>query len=422
MPLLALGLNHRTAPVAIRETTVFAPDKLDIALQELMAVPDVQEAAIISTCNRTEIYCRLSSEQPDRTLAWFLDHHGMHDIDHDSCIYRFIDKKTVQHLFRVACGLDSMVLGEPQILGQLKSAYRHAEQAGTLGLQLSRLFQHAFSVAKQVRSETTIGTNPVSVAYAAVRMTQQIFSDLNQLTVLLIGAGETIELAARHFQQHGVENFVIANRTLERGETLTKKFGGTAIRLGELGDYLHQADIVLTSTASQLPIIGKGAVEAALRLRKHKPMFMLDIAVPRDIEPQVGQLADVYLYNVDDLQTVIDENRRSREVAAEKAETIVDLQVENFINWQRSLEAVYTIRKYRENAREISQLALEKAKRMLAQGKDPVEVLEQLSNMLTNKLLHAATKNLDRAAREGRDDLLQAAHELFSSTDKENKN
>jgi glutamyl-tRNA reductase len=422
MPLLTLGLNHRTAPVTIREQTVFAPDKISLALRDLITVPDVHEAAIISTCNRTEIYCHLSSEQPDRTLSWFLDHHGMHDMDHAAFIYHYIDQKTIQHLFRVACGLDSMVLGEPQILGQLKAAYRHAEEAGTLGRQLGKLFQHAFSVAKQVRTETSIGANPVSVAFAAVRMAQQIFSDMSQLTVLLIGAGETIELAARHFTRNGVNRIIVANRTLAHGKALADKFNGTAIKLASLGEYLHQADIVVSSTASQLPIIGKGAVETALKQRRHQPMFMLDIAVPRDIEPQVSQLADVYLYNVDDLQSVIQENRRSREDAAKKAEAIIDMQVESFIAWQRSLEAVHTIRKYRENAQQMGQQSLIKAKQMLAQGKDPLEVLEQLSNTLTKKLLHVTTKNLDRAAREGREDLLQAAHELFISPDKDKKN
>lgn len=422
MPLLTLGLNHRTAPVAIREQAVFAPEKIDLALRELITVPDVREAAIISTCNRTEVYCHLSSEQPDQTLSWFLGHHGMRDMDHETFIYQHIDQKTIQHLFRLACGLDSQILGEPQILGQLKSAYRHAEQAGTLGNQLGRLFQHAFSVAKQVRTETNIGANPVSVAFAAVRMAQQIFSNMEQLTVLLIGAGETIELAARHFQQIGVKKFIIANRTLERGKALARKTQGLSIKLAELGEYLPQADIILSSTASQLPIIGKGAVESALKQRKHRPVFMLDIAVPRDIEPQVGQLADVYLYNVDDLQAVIQENRRSREDAAKKAEVIIDMHVERFVSWQRSLEAVHTIRKYRENAQQISQQSLTKARQMLAQGKDPHEVLEQLSSTLTNKLLHATTKNLDRAAREGREDLLQAAHELFVSPNKDNKN
>lgn len=420
MPLLALGLNHLTAPVAVRELSVFAPEKIDSALQELMCVPDVEEAAIISTCNRTEIYCHLTSEQPDRTLAWFLDHHGMHDVKHEDFLYHYIDSKTVKHLFRVACGLDSMVLGEPQILGQLKSAYRQAEKAGTLGQQLGKLFQHAFSVAKRVRTETHIGANPVSVAFAAVRMAQQIFSNLADLTVLLVGAGETIELAAKHLQQQNVRRIIIANRTIGRAETLARQVDGMAVRLADLGDFLPQADIVISSTASQLPIIGKGAMESALKQRKHRPMFMLDIAVPRDIEPQVAQLADVYLYNLDDLHSVIEENLRSREQAATEAEIIIDHEVVQFSAWQRSLEAVHTIRQYRDNAQQLQQQMLEKTRRMIAQGRDPIEVLEYLSHTLTNKLLHATTRNLDHAAREGREDLLRAAHELFTLPDKNN--
>ena len=422
MPLLTLGLNHRTAPVAIRELTVFAPDKIDSALHELITVPEVEEAAILSTCNRTEIYCQINSQQPDRALSWFIDHHGMHDMRHEDFLYHFFDQKTVRHLFRVACGLDSMVLGEPQILGQLKAAYRQAEQAGTLGRQLGKLFQNAFTAAKQVRTETDLGANPVSVAFAAVRMAQQIFSDLGQLTVLLIGAGETIELVARHLKQQNVKKMIIANRTIERGEYLATQVGGTPIKLADLGDYLHQADILVSSTASQLPIIGKGAIESALVKRKHRPIFMLDIAVPRDIEPQVGQLSDVYLYNVDDLHTVIEENRRSRALAAEEAEAIIEQQVDAFASWQRSRDAVETIRTYRDSAQQLRQDALDRARRQISQGKSPDEVLEQLANTLTNKLLHAPTKNLDRAAREGREDILQAAQELFIPPNGDNNN
>ncbi len=422
MPLLALGLNHRTAPVAIREQTVFSPEKIDSALLELTTVAEVEEAAIISTCNRTEIYCHLNSPNPEQTLAWFINHHGMANAQHEEFLYHYFDYETVKHLFRVACGLDSMVLGEPQILGQLKTAYRQAEQSGALGQQLGKLFQHAFSVAKQVRTETSLGANPVSVAFAAVRMAQQIFSDLKQLTVLLIGAGETIELAAKHLQKQQVKKIIIANRSIDRSESLAQQVDGTAIKLADLGEHLHKADILLSSTASQLPIVGKGAVESALVKRKHKPIFMLDIAVPRDIEPQVGQLSDVYLYNVDDLHSVIEENRRSREAAAEEAEAIVEQQVQSFIGWQRSLEAVDSIRSYRDRAHQMRLDALEKAQRLVAQGKDPNEVLEQLSNMITNKLLHTTTKNLDRAAREGREDILQAAKILFLSPDEDKNN
>lgn len=421
MALLALGLNHKTSPVAIREQVVFAPENIGTALHELVSVPTINEAAIISTCNRTEIYCCLETQDEGPALRWFLDHHGINGVDHNAFLYSYLDTKSVRHLLRVACGLDSMVLGEPEILGQLKTAYRQAEDAGTVGRHLSKLFQHAFSVAKYVRTETSIGMHPVSVAFTAVRLAQKIFTQLNKQTAVLIGAGETIELVARHLQNNGIGKLVIVNRTLERAKAVARQFGAKAVPLAELGTYLSKADILISSTASQLPIIGKGAVETALKQRKHKPMFMVDIAVPRDIEPEVGKLADVYLYNVDDLNTVIDENRQSREEAAEQAETIIDYKVEEFVSWQRSLNAVETIRHYRESAHEASQHSLEKARRLLAQGKSPEEALQYLAHTLTNKLLHDTTVRLDHAARAGRHELLDAANELLNPQTKPQK-
>ncbi len=421
MSLLALGLNHKTAPVNIREQLVFAPERITSALHELTAVPSINEAAIISTCNRTEVYCNLERPDADKpALQWFLNHHGMQQLDHDNLLYQLIDAKTVRHLLRVACGLDSMVIGEPQILGQLKSAYRQAEQAGTIGGQLGKLFQHAFSVAKQVRSDTAIGANPVSVAFAAVRLAKQIFSDLSEQTALMIGAGETIELVARHLQEQGINRIIVANRSLERARQLAARFNGTPVLLSDLCEYLPQADILISSTASQLPIIGKGAVESTLKKRKHRPVFMIDLAVPRDIESQVGDLEDVYLYNIDDLQAVIEENLRSREDAAVHAETIIDCKVSEFIAWQRSLDASQTIRDYREDAVVLRESALQKARQLLAGGKSPEESLEYLAHNLTNKLLHNTTIKLDKAARDGRQDILQAAYELFRQDNKKN--
>lgn len=413
MALLALGLNHKTSPVSLREQVVFAPENVSSALHDLVAVPTINEAAIISTCNRTEIYCCLESQDEGPALRWFLDHHRMRDSDHSTFVYRYLDTKSIRHLLRVACGLDSMVLGEPEILGQLKTAYRQAEDAGTLGRQLGKLFQHAFSVAKCVRTETSIGAHPVSVAFTAVRLAQKIFTKLNKQTAVLIGAGETIELVARHLRNNGIGKLVIVNRTLERAKAVARQFGAEAVPLAELGAWLSKADILISSTASQLPIIGKGAVETALKQRKHKPMFMVDIAVPRDVEPEVGKLADVYLYNIDDLNAVIDENRQSREEAAQQAEVIIDYKVEEFVSWQRSLNAVDTIRYYRETAQEVSRHSLEKAQRLLAQGKSPEEALQYLAHTLTNKLLHDTTVRLDHAARAGRHELLDAANELL---------
>lgn len=414
MPLLALGLNHTTAPVALREQAAFAPEEIVLALKALAAVPAVNEAAIISTCNRTEIYCWLEQEDPTPALQWFLEHHGLQHQGPSDFLYRYIDAHTVRHLLRVACGLDSMVLGEPQILGQLKASYRQALEAGTIGLQLRRLFEHAFAVAKEVRTETAIGANPVSIAYAAVRLAQQIFTDLRRQTALLIGAGETIELVARHLQDNGIGQLVIANRTVERGRKLASQSNTKAIRLSELPSHLPAADILISCTASQLPIIGKGAIESALKERKHRPMFIVDIAVPRDVEPEVGKLQDVYLYNIDDLQSVIETGRQLRNEAAKQAETIIEQRVEDFMSWQRSLDAVHTIRSYREQAKTASEEVLEKARRMLQNGKSPEEALEYLAHSLTNKLLHNTTIRLDQAARNGRQDLLEAAHEILN--------
>lgn len=418
MPLLALGLNHNTAPVALREQAAFAPEEIILALRGLAAVPAVNEAAIISTCNRTEIYCFLEQEDHTPALQWFLEHHGLQPLPGPSdFLYRYIDTHTVRHLLRVACGLDSMVLGEPQILGQLKEAYRQAQEAGTIGLQLRRLFEHAFAVAKEVRTETAIGANPVSIAYAAVRLAQQIFTDLNRQTALLIGAGETIELVARHLRDNGVGRLIIANRTLERGRRLAVQFEATAVRLSELPAQLPSADILITCTASQLPIIGKGAIESALKERRHRPMFIVDIAVPRDVEPEVGRLQDVYLYNIDDLQSVIETGRQLRSEAARQAETIIEQRIEDFMSWQRSLDAVHTIRSYRDHAKTASAEVLEKARRLLQSGKTPEQALEYLAHTLTNKLLHNTTVRLDQAARDGRQDLLEAAHEILNPAD-----
>ena len=414
MPLFALGLNHRSAPLAVREQIVFAPDRIGGALQELMHVAAVNEAAIVSTCNRTEVYCHLEDDDHAAALQWFVGQHGIVDESVDDFLYRHVDHKTVRHLLRVACGLDSMVLGETQILGQLKAAYRQAEQAGTLGRQLGKLFQYAFTVAKQVRSTTAISANPVSVAFAAVRCAQRIFADLSQQTALLVGAGETIERVAQHLQSQGMQRLIIANRSLQRATALATQYKAEAIRLAELNQHLFRADIVVSSTASQRPIIGKGAVESAIKQRKHRPIFMVDIAVPRDIEPEVGLLPDVYLSNIDDLEVIVEENRRSRANAADQAELIVASKVEEFIAWQRSLGAVDAIRHYRTTADGMREAALAKAQRLLAQGKNPDDVLQFLAHTLTNKLLHHTTSRLHDAARAGRDDVVEVVNELFT--------
>lgn len=316
-------------------------------------------------------------------------------------------------MMKVAGGLDSLILGEPQILGQMKSAFAVAQEAGTIGGELHGTFQQVFSIAKRVRTETAIGQNPVSVAYAAVTLAQQIFSNLKQDTALLIGAGETIELVARHLVEQGIKQIIVANRTFDRAQRLAREFSGEAILLADIPEHLHRADIVISSTASQLPLLGKGAVESALRQRKHKPMFMLDIAVPRDIEPQVDELEDVYLYTVDDLHSVIDQNKKSRIAAADKAEDIISEGVEQYRRHARTLNAVATVKAYRYKAENLRDIELQKVLRALETGGDAEQLLQQLARNLTNKLIHAPTTILKDASANGRVDMIQVAQELF---------
>ncbi len=419
MTLLALGINHKTAPVDIRERVAFTPEKLPVALRELHAKNYVREVAILSTCNRTELYCGVEGEDTRTVREWFSAFHELKYDDVEPFFYTHPDKQAVRHILRVASGLDSLVLGEPQILGQMKQAYSSATQAGTIGQLLNRLFQHTFSVAKQVRTDTAIGASPISVAFAAVSLSRQIFSDLSKHTALLIGAGETIELVARHLHESGIGRIIVANRTVEKAHNLASEFGGYAIALSEIPDHLAEADMVISSTASQLPILGKGAVESALKQRKRRPMLLVDIAVPRDIESQVGELEDVFLYTVDDLQEIISEGLRSRQEAAKQAEEIIDTQVTHFMSWLRSLSAVETIRDYRQTAELMRDEVLEHAKRQLHAGKPADEVINELARQLTNKLMHYPCYSMKQAGYDGRNELLDAARELFNlkSTD-----
>jgi len=416
MQLLAFGVNHKTAPVAIREQIAFAPECLPSALMELVSYSGAKEAAILSTCNRTELYCG-SVERQEAIIEWLRQYHCMEPNLLETCLYTHPGRSAVRHLLRVASGLDSMVLGEPQILGQIKVAYHHALKAGTAGRVLGRLFQHTFYVAKQVRTDTAIGTSPISVAFAAVSLAKQIFGDLMPTTAFLIGAGETIELTARHLFTNGVGRIIVANRSLEKAHQLASQFNGYAIPLAEMPQHLAEADMVIASTGSQLPILGKGAVERALRTRKHRPIFMVDIAVPRDIEPEVGELQDIYLYNVDDLQEIVQENLCSRLAAVQQAEEIIDTQVEHFMEWIRAQEAVPVICAIREEANQLRQEALEKARRRLAQGHDPNEVLTLLAHNLTNKLLHAPSRQLRTLGATGDENALGAALKIFDIDD-----
>ncbi|MBD7978231.1 MULTISPECIES: glutamyl-tRNA reductase [Pseudomonas] len=413
MAFLALGINHKTASVDVRERVAFTPEQMVEALQQLCRLTSSGEAAILSTCNRSELYVRQESPEADAVLRWLADFHGLSLDDLRACAYVHTEDEAVRHMMRVACGLDSLVLGEPQILGQMKSAYAVAREAGTVGPLLGRLFQATFSTAKTVRTDTAIGENPVSVAFAAVSLAKQIFSNLQNSQALLIGAGETITLVARHLHEQGVKRIVVANRTLERASQLAAEFGARAVLLSEIPDELVGSDIVISSTASQLPILGKGAVERALKLRKHKPMFMVDIAVPRDIEPQVGELDDVYLYTVDDLHDVVEENLKSRQGAAQAAEELVTLGAGEFMVRLRELAAVDVLRAYRQQAEQLRNEELAKAQRLLANGGAPEDVLAQLARSLTNKLLHAPSVQLKKFSADGRGDALAVAQELF---------
>ncbi len=414
MQLIALGLNHTTAPVAIREQVTFSPQRLIHALHDIIEQNIVTEVVIVSTCNRTELYCHAALEQLEQIIDWLCHYHNIQSDALRKHLYTYTDtQQAIHHLLRVACGLDSMVLGEPQILGQLKDAYQTAREAKAINRLLTKAFEYSFSVAKQVRTDTAIGSSPVSVAFAAVRLAQQIFGELNKSTALLLGAGETIELAARHLSENQLNRMIVANRTLERARNLAKEFAGYAITLEEIPMHLAEADIVIASTASPTPILTQETVKNAIKKRKHKPIFMVDIAVPRDIAENVGDLPDVYLYTVDDLNEVIQENLRSRRQAAHQAEEIIDTQVSHFMGWLKSLDAVNTIRDIRDQTQNIQQEVLNKAKRMLNNGKPAHEVVEYVAHTLGNKLIHAPCCQLRRASFEGHNELIHIARQLF---------
>lgn len=416
MAFIALGINHKTASVEVRERVAFSPERLADALRELCREGGAREAAILSTCNRSELYLEMEASGQAQVLQWLAGYHGLELQDLQGCAYTHENDQAVRHMMRVACGLDSLVLGEPQILGQIKDSYEAAREAGTLGPMLGRLFQATFNTAKTVRTDTAIGENPVSVAFAAVSLGKQIFADFSQSQALLIGAGETITLVARHLHEQGVRNIVVANRTLERARALADEFGGRAVVLSDIPDMLVHSDIVISSTASQLPVLGKGAVERALKLRRHKPIFMVDIAVPRDIEPQVAELGDVYLYTVDDLHEVVADNLKSRQGAARAAEELVVRGTMDFMGRMRELEAVDVLRAVRQQGEAVRDEELQKALRALANGASPDDALRQLARGLTNKLLHTPSVQLKRLSADGRHEALAVAQELFGLT------
>jgi glutamyl-tRNA reductase len=421
MPFIVIGINHRTAPVAIREKVVFADPELPSALTELGNVGQVCESLIVSTCNRTELYCYTEAEsgwslddQCKPLIEWLAHWHELEATDIHACLYQHSEADAVRHAFAVAAGLDSMVLGEAQILGQLKDAYRLAQSHGSTGPYLNRLFQAAFSAAKRVRTETRIGASAVSVASAAVSMARTVFENFSDRTVLLVGAGETIALSARHLYANGARRMIVANRTLEHAQELAAEFSAYAITLDQLHVHLAEADIVITSTASPTPVITLAAVQAALRERKHRPIFMVDIAVPRDIEAQVAELDDIYLFTVDHLQNVVTDNLAARQEAAVDARELLHEEVKHFAQQLRTLDAVPTIRQLRAEAEVVRQQTIEQALRMLNNGRPAPEVLQFLADTLTHRLIHAPSQRLRDAGEQGEADLIRAAQELFA--------
>jgi glutamyl-tRNA reductase len=411
MQIFAFGINHQTAPLAVREQVAFPADRLKPALLDLASRRAVKEAAILSTCNRTEIYC--NTEAPEQAIHWLAEFHHLPHSTIQPYLYTLPQEQAVKHAFRVASGLDSMVLGEAQILGQMKQAVRTAEAAGTLGTLLHKLFQRTFAVAKEVRSTTEIGASSISMAAAAVRLAERIFPSIGEQAVLFIGAGEMIELCLDHFAAQHPRAITIANRTVERAQVLARRCRAATLTLNDLPEALHHYDIVVSSTASPLPILGKGMVERAIKQRKHRPMFMVDLAVPRDIEPEVGELPDVFLYTVDDLAHIVQEGLGNRQAAAQQAEAIIESRVKSFMEWVKSRELVPAIRALRDHAERFRRQEMEKASKRLARGDDPALVMEHLSKALMNKLLHAPTDALHHVREEERAELENWLRRLY---------
>ncbi len=415
MQLYTIGVNHTTAPISIREHVAFNNDILHHALSDLTA-HNVAEAAILSTCNRTEIY--VQSANPEPVVNWLAQYHRLDLHNIQPYTYTLSNQEAVKHAFRVASGLDSMVLGEPQILGQFKQSVKVAQDAGTLGTLLHKLFQRTFEVAKEVRTNTDIGGSSISMAAAAVKLAQRIFGDIKNQKILLIGAGEMIELCADHFAAQKPKSMTVANRTIERGALLAAKINAQAVNaeailLNDLPARFAEFDIVITSTASQLPIVGLGMVERAIKTRRHRPIFMVDLAVPRDIEPEVAQLDDVFLYTVDDLAQVVNDGMENRQTAAIDAEMIVAARVENFMQWLKKRDAVPTIKALRDQAEAVRINELEKALKLIQKGENPAIVLDMLSNTLTNKFLHAPSHALNTAHGDEHARLEQLLRQLY---------
>lgn len=403
MAFIALGINHKSASVALREKIAFGPDAMPRAYTELQELDGVDGAVVLSTCNRTELYVYGIKHSQD-LIQWLHQFHQLPENTLSDCLYLHRENDAVHHLMRVASGLDSLVLGEPQILGQVKQSFAQAKAAGALNFTLERMFHKVFSVAKQVRTDTEIGSSAVSVAFASVNLAKQIFGELDKARVLLIGAGETIELVAKHLYEQGARDLTVANRTLDKARLIADNFNGRAVTLHQVSDMLSHADIVISSTAAPLPIVGVGAVDNALKKRRRQPMLLVDLAVPRDIEKEVGELRDAYLYAVDDLQTIVEQNRSARQEAAEEAELIVRHQTEQFAEWLRSLSGVNLIKQVRSQGEAIRDELVESAMLSLEKGQDPQVVLQNMAYKLTNRLLHPTTRMIQNASTHASND------------------
>lgn len=421
MPLHILGLNHSTAPVEIREQVIFAGEEVERTLRELVAVPGIGEAVLLSTCNRTELYVAADSEGASRLGAWLIEDQKLGP-EAVKALFSLAGEDAIRHLFRVACGLDSMILGEPQVLGQLKEAFRLAEAAGTVGPEHQRLFQHSFSVAKKVRTDTEIGSGPVSVAYAAVSLASQFFAGFSQHTALLIGAGATIELVARHLHGKAIGRLFVANRDVSAARVLASRFGGYALPLSELDGVLPDADILISSTASPVPVVTLSQMRQAVQARKRKPVFAVDIAVPRDLDPGIAELTDVYLYTIDDLDKVIVKGQSSREAAVADAERILEDETRRYLDMERSKAVAPVISSLRDHGDCLKREVLEKARRRLAKGQDAEEVLEYAMGSLLKKLLHEPSARLRQAGEAADSRFVDAVRELFDLDQDASKN
>jgi len=421
MPLFTIGISHHTAPIEIREKVAIARSEYSDRVSELCALPGVEEVVVLSTCNRTEIYC-LSTEAGKQGLVDWV--HRVNDIpagELDRHLYHHEGEDAARHLVRVASGLDSLVLGETQILGQLKDAWQQAHDADSLGKVLDRLFQHTFNAAKAIRTTSGISDHTVSVAYTAVVLARQIFGNLNSQTVVLVGAGEMVQLCGRYLRDHGIANLLIVNRSRKKAEELAVEMGASAMTLDRLGEALPRADILISSTASPEPVIRKADIKAALRKRRHRPMFLVDIAVPRDIDPEVSKLRDVYLYTIDDLQQVVDENMEQRSAAARSATADVDKSVAAFMRWLSGIRAARTLKRIRDQSHEFEKDLTERALKRLEAGQDATDVLEQMASTLTNKILHLPSKRLREAAESQNYEVLKAVDQIFRKEDPEDE-